>query len=399
MVLVDTSDVENIKNKRVGNGLYFIEKIKDIKSKELKKIERVEAIGVTLYKVIFEDMVSANSFVQNEEIKEKKMRVFIPKNFVETFGVIRNVPVSFSEEELLTGIVSERKVASVRRFVRKAEDGAEPKPTETVKVGFYGDDHPSWIVFNHTVLVVDTYYPAIRQCYNCGRLGHTKMGCRSNTRCLKCGECGCDGKCNERKCILCDGKDHTCRDSKKCPKWEKEMETNKIMTRKKLSKKEVYDMYNRQKRCDIVWDDNNFPSLPAGKKDSGGVNQKANEKTIDDDVNLMVTPYTYRSIAKKPKKAYVHRPGVQMQCRMFGETVPEGPVFPREDQKTTELEKVTRELLKFITDFFKKSENQVAMDAMNHFHRRIERCGVMLEEAEVGEGDNSHDGVNKDFSI
>ncbi|XP_073822167.1 uncharacterized protein isoform X3 [Musca autumnalis] len=81
----------------------FKEKIKGINSNELKKIVRIDAIGATLYKITFEDMASANKFINNVEIKNRKMRAFIPRNFLETFGILRNVPVSFSEEEILEG--------------------------------------------------------------------------------------------------------------------------------------------------------------------------------------------------------------------------------------------------------------------------------------------------------
>lgn len=43
-----TSEVENVKNKGVTNGQYFMEKIKDQNSDEFKKINKMVAIGVTL---------------------------------------------------------------------------------------------------------------------------------------------------------------------------------------------------------------------------------------------------------------------------------------------------------------------------------------------------------------
>ncbi|XP_073814346.1 uncharacterized protein [Musca autumnalis] len=267
--------------------------------------------------------------------------------------------------------------------------------TETVKVGFYGDDHPSWIVFNRTVLVVDTYYPAVRQCYNCGRLGHTKMGCRSNERCLKCGEEGCDKKCGMEKCILCGGKDHNCNNKKKCPKWAEEIEINMIMTRKKITKREVIEKYKRQNRFELLWDDNNFPSISESHKKSNGGKQ-ANPTTIDDDVNAILTPFTYNSVAKKPKKQYVHKPGVQMAKRMFEEPSPKAPVFVKENQKVTELEKVTKELLKFMEDFFKKDNNQVALEAMSHFQQRILKCGVPMDAVEHQQSISQHDGVSQE---
>lgn len=45
----------------------------------------------------------------------------------------------------MAGISSNRKVASVKRFTRRSvEDPNVFKPTETVKIGFVGSDHPDW---------------------------------------------------------------------------------------------------------------------------------------------------------------------------------------------------------------------------------------------------------------
>ncbi|XP_073828562.1 uncharacterized protein [Musca autumnalis] len=396
MVLVDTSEAENIKNKKVKNGLYFIEKIKDIKSKEFEMIKRVDAIGVTLYKILFNDRESANAFTGNEELKRKKLRAFIPRNFVETFGVIRNVPLCFSEEDLLKGIVADRKVASVSRFTRK--EGTEIRETETVKVGFSGDDHPAWVVFNYTVLVVNTYYPAVRQCFNCGRLGHTKMGCRSKARCLECGKEECDGKCAAKLYVLCNSTEHVCKDKGKCPKWAREIETNKIMTKKKMTKKEVEKMYNTQNRYDILWDQENFPDLPSNGTRGGDKEMQPKVDSIDDDINKILTPYSYNSVAKKPKKKYIHKPGVQMANRMFEEPSPSRPVFPHESQKVSELEKITKELVKFMQDFFINNNNLVGVEAMKHFQDRIQKCGFNMESVEEGVVLINHDGQAEIFA-
>lgn len=136
-------------------------------------------------------MKSANDFVNNSELKEGKMKVFIPRNFIETFGVIRNVPLCWTEQDIVRDIVSSMKIASVKRLAKK--DSSIPNkfnPTETIKIGFFVDEHSQWVVFNKTVLTVDTYYSAVRQCHKCGGLGHTILGCRSEER-------KCDGNCKQ----------------------------------------------------------------------------------------------------------------------------------------------------------------------------------------------------------
>ncbi|XP_073822166.1 uncharacterized protein isoform X2 [Musca autumnalis] len=77
---------------------------------------------------------------------------------------------------------------------------------------------------------------------------------------------------------------------------------------------------------------------------------------------------------------YIHRPGVLMSSRMFREPAPEAPVFPTGDQRTSELEKLMKELLKFTMDVFKKQDNQTGVEAAEHFHKRIQKFGISLDE-------------------
>lgn len=63
--------------------VFFVSKIKHLKCDE--------AIGVKLCKVSLIDRQSANKFVENGELKALKMRTFIPRNFTETYEVIRNI--------------------------------------------------------------------------------------------------------------------------------------------------------------------------------------------------------------------------------------------------------------------------------------------------------------------
>lgn len=79
------------------------------------------------------------------------------------------------------------KISSAKRFVRKLENG-EFTLIQSVKVGFKVSEIPKEIIINYSILKVEFYYPIVRQCFKCGRLGHTRNRCRSRSRCLQCGK-------------------------------------------------------------------------------------------------------------------------------------------------------------------------------------------------------------------
>lgn len=191
-VLVDTMEVDS-DNRKVRNGLYLFERIRDL---NFGGIRDIKTIGRTLYRVSFDNVTTANSFVLDERLRGKGLRAFIPRNLIETYGVIRDVPIYISDEDIMRDIKSSVKVTYVRRFLKKNRQSGDFVKTLSVKIGFAGSEVPEEIYLNFTRLRVDIFYPAVKQCHNCGRLGHTRKGCKSRQRCLRCGKDGvCESEC------------------------------------------------------------------------------------------------------------------------------------------------------------------------------------------------------------
>lgn len=360
VVLVDTSRSEIILNKSVKNGLFLWEKIHDI---DIPGIKHIKAIGVTLYKIFFDTVDNANLCLANIELKSRNMRAFVPKSFLETFGVIRNIPLYLTDDEIKRNIVSPVEVASVYRFKKRSGFEGDFTPTFAVKIGFYGKDLPDEILLNYTVIKVDHYFPSVRLCRNCGRLGHTERGCRSGKRCLDCGRPGsCDPAFGILKCILCNGRDHNIRQRNKCNVWETETNIRKIMTIKKLNKREVLETFNprTQNRFSIFEDyEDQFPSLPT--RDNFGVH-----KNNDEEINRILTPHTYNSVVKKP----FQRPIRNRKLENVRKSTPinhynpsdyawegamGGKVLERPNvHRVSLLEKTMSEFIGFMSDYFVK---------------------------------------------
>lgn len=63
------------------------------------------------------------------------------------------------------------------------------------------EDFPKEIKMFGTIVEAEVYIPPLRQCKNCGRLGHIAKRCKGKKRCLLCGKAiTCPDDCKEQKC-------------------------------------------------------------------------------------------------------------------------------------------------------------------------------------------------------
>lgn len=229
-VLIDTSASKLFNNNSLKNGLFLWEKIRNF---NLDKPKHIKAIGKSLYKITFETYEHANNSLTNAKLIDNNIRAFIPKNFTETYGVVRQVPTTFNDNEIMANIHSNVKVTSVQRILKRDTENKENLvPTLTMKIGFEGNELPELIQIFFVNFRINHYIPKARQCYNCGRLGHTKLSCKAQSRCIICGkENGCE-KNEKSRCVLCGNENHVSLHRDKCTVWEKELKVVELKVKK-----------------------------------------------------------------------------------------------------------------------------------------------------------------------
>ncbi|XP_017472540.1 PREDICTED: uncharacterized protein LOC108363630 isoform X2 [Rhagoletis zephyria] len=173
IVLMDTSNSVNFENKKMRNGLFLFDKIRKL---NVSGMDNILAIGKSLYKVFFDSIENANKSVSNCKIREMGFRVFIPRSFTEIYGVIRQVPFDFLENEIFDNIQSSVKVKSISRITRRDSVNKDKfVPTLSIKIGFDGNEIPDSIKIFCVNFRVNNFLPRAKQCFNCGKLGHTKL--------------------------------------------------------------------------------------------------------------------------------------------------------------------------------------------------------------------------------
>lgn len=308
-------DTENIPPKKVFETIYYDEEITysdifvliDLTLEDaekrlndlvlydvLKKLNLLEGIvdikkiGFRRSKVKLTNPKNANNIVtQNKKLEEHNLKAFIPINFVHKVGIIRDVPVNFSEKDIEENLLSDIKIKAVSRFTRVDSQNNEKRiPTETVKVTFYGNNLPESVILFFCRRKVEYFVPNPKQCKKCGRLGHLERMCKAKQfRCLSCGN---NPKCNpcvseNQVCILCGNNDHKCFDDlKKCPKKREQKKMAEIMAIGNFSYNEAISKYNLQStanRFSILTDneyEQNFPEISQKNNKNKPSNQPKN---------------------------------------------------------------------------------------------------------------------------
>ncbi|KAH6941689.1 hypothetical protein HPB50_022681 [Hyalomma asiaticum] len=84
-------------------------------------------------------------------------------------GIIRNVPLKYTQAHLLEALVTDRNLSLIH--AKRLES------TSMIIVIFNGYKVPIWVYFKNTMIRVSPYRKQIDFCKECGRLGHRPDVC------------------------------------------------------------------------------------------------------------------------------------------------------------------------------------------------------------------------------
>ncbi|XP_029679427.1 uncharacterized protein LOC115245303 [Formica exsecta] len=110
-------------------------------------------------------------------------------------GIIRNIPLEFTEEEIKKEIVCPYDIVNVRRLNRRSSTLSDSGlgsvnyiPSKTVCIAFKGQVLPKYIFFCMVRYDVTPFISKISICSSCLRYGHTSTQCKGHLRCSHCAE-------------------------------------------------------------------------------------------------------------------------------------------------------------------------------------------------------------------
>ncbi|XP_071580666.1 uncharacterized protein [Temnothorax nylanderi] len=186
----------------------------------------------------FKDFADANIALDRiVKLKDPvKLKANLDQRLIFCKGVISDWPSSIPD--LWSAIGDRSKITKLERMYRRKWDPVNKKSilsvTDNILVTFNDNCIRDLNIFSYGVnLRVRAYVPQVRQCFNCFRFGHTKIACKSETRCIICGD-KAHGQCDktERCCNCGDQHRSTFRG---CPAFEKTRNINVVMAHKNVS--------------------------------------------------------------------------------------------------------------------------------------------------------------------
>jgi len=156
---------------------------------------------------------AANRLIANDQLVLHKLKAFIPTHRVLRTGIVRDVPQDFSLERLRESMTSTTKILEIYRLNRRTNVEGEIKylPSRTICVKFAGQFLPHFVSICNYRYPVSPFIPKAQICFSCFRVGHMSKNCKSQPRCIYCGdgrhreEEECSLKSSPPICINCSG--------------------------------------------------------------------------------------------------------------------------------------------------------------------------------------------------
>lgn len=227
----------------------------------LRSALNTKQIGKFRNKIVFKDKDEANKLISDKSLEPENLKAFIPKQYVEKVGVIKDVPEELSEQEILENIMSKHKVKAIWRFKRKLDTGNMVN-TSTIKIVFEGQLIPDEIVLFFACRKVLPYIFSVTQCRVCFLYGHIEKNCKGQKRCQICSEVSSEVHIcsNVVKCRHCN-EPHT-SNSKLCLEFKRQKHIKELMSLKNMTFQEANGMLPKvQNRFTVLENLEEFPML------------------------------------------------------------------------------------------------------------------------------------------
>lgn len=238
-------------------------------AKKITDVKQISKKGRSRISIRFDTYKGANDLVNSTFASENNYKVYIPRHLTSCQGVIRDVDLSLSVEDIIANVRSSNPVLNARRLNRRVkkdevDDNGRNiiayEPTKTVVISFKGSVLPKTITLFYVRLGVSTYVLPVVRCTNCLRFGHNAKSCKSAERCKDCGEAPHAGNICTVKCIHC-GEAHNAL-SPNCDELKRQQQIKQTMAYENITFFEAANKFPRKSTTNVSTGfKNNTPQL------------------------------------------------------------------------------------------------------------------------------------------
>lgn len=225
--------------------------------------ELVQA-GRNRYKITFANPRHAEQLINSKVLTEDfKYKIYVPTMYKETIGIVKDIPPSIPESELLANLESERiKITKIERIMKLQKK--DLVPTYSIRIYAEGEKLPREVQIYGQPKEVECYIFPLKCCVKCVRYGHKTKACKSpKVRCTNCSNEGHQGhECNSLN-ISC----WHCKEAHKafdpdCKERQRQDDIRKAMAYNKLTFMEAAKLYPVQRQVQYrLQDKAEFPEL------------------------------------------------------------------------------------------------------------------------------------------
>lgn len=267
IVIMEKENISDVQTGKRLNELNF------------QNILNINKIAPNKLKVQTNDSNTANRIIKNTSISNiDKIKCYLPNTAVITIGVIRDIDLNMTNEEILNNSSCECKILEVERMMRWDYESKQELPSRNIKITFRSNKLPDLFKIYFAPRRVDHYISRPIMCKSCLIYGHTKNFCKSNNKvCTNCTETLHDEeiKCIS-KCKFCKTDNHK-TGAAICPEQIKQKEIKKQMCIKKISYREAFTYVKYEKN-------KHFPKLSNNEATSYANIVSLNNKQITEDL-------------------------------------------------------------------------------------------------------------------
>ncbi|GAB0089151.1 hypothetical protein DMENIID0001_036460 [Sergentomyia squamirostris] len=204
------------------------------------KIETIRVFGRNKVRLRTKDPISANKILNSEEIKTVPgLKVFVPKFYVYSEGVISDIHTKHDVGDLKNNIAADSEIVEVIRLTRWDATSRAVVEMDKIKVVFRSTTLPRTAEIYGISMRVAFFVPSPLFCKKCLSYGHFKKHCKANQDLCETCTLSHDSDDEKKKCRIifckfCKTNDHQ-TNHKICPEKQRQIRTRRVMVEQKLT--------------------------------------------------------------------------------------------------------------------------------------------------------------------